>query len=64
MTTTELERYESQWGDSVYLDRLAARNQSRPRRRAVCFSAQKRRADIPRGISARGNARNTYRSFA
>ena len=64
MTPTELDRYESQWGDSVYSDRLAARHACRPRRQAVRFATQKRRGDIPRGICARGRAQNTYRTFA
>ena len=59
MIPTELERYESQWDDSVYQERRAALQSRRPRRQSVRYSAQKRRGDIPRGICARGCARST-----
>jgi len=63
MISTELDRYESQWGDSVYEERRAALQSCRPQRKGVTYSAQKRRSDIPRGICARGRARSTYRTF-
>ncbi|MCE9557294.1 MAG: hypothetical protein K8T91_28430 [Planctomycetes bacterium] len=60
MTSTKFDRYESPWGDSDYEQRRAALPSRPPRRPAVHYAAQKRRRDIPRGISARGGARSTY----